>query len=206
MWLKWRHQNLTMSQIKLFHIRKYLELWKNRSPFEWKSSVVSEDQRFLLQKVSQGFSVGIRAAELVWGSLFSGSSVELEISWQPIHPISSGAFMWMWADYRSTAHNSSLSSAVTMTSWHVANMMVCSFVCSFVSTTFFSSIILILGLCWSFGCGTFFLVWTFLEIPSWVTDWALWLWCFCSSVVSNLWHTERNTLFLWSGLSPRICW
>lgn len=75
-----------------------------------------------------------------------------------------------------------------------------------VSATFFPSITPILGLYWSFGCGTFSQVWTFLELLPWVMNWALWLWCFCSSVVSNLWCTERDTLVLWSGSSRRICW
>lgn len=69
---------------------------------------------------------------------------------------------------------------------------------------FFASIILILGFCWTFSSGTFLLLWTFLE-TSWVTDWTLWPWCFCS-FVSTLSNTKCDTLFLWSGSGLCLCW
>lgn len=121
--------------------------------------------------------------ESCW-SLRYRSSVELEISWQPFHPVSSGAFVRMWADHRSITRNSSPSPAVTA-DIPVGNKMVCSFL---YQPPFFSSIILTLGF-WSFWW-TFWLFWTFLGTLSWLTDWTLWPWCFCCSSVSTLWNTN----------------
>lgn len=132
MWLKWRDQNLartlTLSEIKLFHIWKHCELWKNWSPSEWKSCAVGEDQRFLLQKNLSGLFCGLLS--LFGGLCFQVALLSLRSDdnqfIQSLLEHLCGSEQT--TDLQLTIHLY-LWQSQTLTSWHVANVMVCSFVC-----------------------------------------------------------------------------